>query len=500
MRFLIRFSGEITTKSRQTRARFMQLLRRNIEDALSSEGIAYEFHWDWSRFYVDTPEPGAKDVLQRVFGIQSFSEIRSFPVSDLDRLVTTGKELFRDHVKDRTFAVRARRGDRDVPFGSQEIERELGAALLPYAQGVDLNNPDVTAYVEIRHGEIHFFTERHEGPGGLPIGAEGRAVALVSGGFDSAVAAWLMLKRGVVLDYVFCNLGGVAHLQGVLRVMKVIADRWSYGVSPKLFVVDFRPLVQDLQRTTKSRYWQVLLKRAMYRAAEHVAGRKPTGRGIVTGEALGQVSSQTLSNLDVISRAAELPVLRPLLGFDKEEIIARSRAIGTYELSAAIQEYCAIAPGNPVTRSRPARVEEIEADLDAELFRDVLADLETHGLRNLDPEDLRLPSVELDHVPDGARLIDVRAPQARRAWGHPDAEPWDFFQALDDFPNWERDPTYVCVCEIGLKSADLAERMREAGFDAYSLAGGVKTLHQRTLSDDDTPIDELPDAAIALYE
>ena len=500
MRFLIRFSGELTTKSRQTRARFMQLLARNIEDALTCEGVDYEFQWEWSRFFVDTPEPRVQETLKRVYGIQSFSEIRSYSLESLKQLVSVGEELFRDHVREKTFAVRARRSDRNVPFGSREVERDLGAALLPHAQGVDLDNPDVTAFVEIRDGEAHFFTEQHAGPGGLPVGAEGRAVALVSGGFDSAVASWLMVGRGLDLDYVFCNLGGSAHLQGVLRVMKVIADCWSYGTRPKLHVVDFRPLIDEFQAKSKPRYWQVLLKRYMYRAAEHIARQKPKGRGIVTGESLGQVSSQTLPNLDVISRVAHLPLLRPLLGLDKEAIIAYAREIGTFELSAVVHEYCALVPGKPTTRAKLSAIEEIEADLDEKVLRTALRGRETYDLRDLDADDLRNPEFELDHVPDGARLIDVRAPQARQAWTHPDAEPWDFFQALEDFPNWDRDPTYVCVCEVGLKSADLAERMRNAGFDAYSLAGGVKTLHQRTLSDDDTPIDELPDAAIALYE
>ena len=500
MRFLIRFSGEVTTKSRQTRARFMQLLARNIEDALQAEGLAYRFQWEWSRFFVDTPEPRVREVLGRVYGIQSFSEVHSSTLADLAGLVAQGERLFRDRVRGQTYAVRARRSDRDVPFGSRDVERQLGEALLPYARGVDLDNPDVTVSVEIRDGQAHFFTESHPGPGGLPVGAEGRATSLVSGGFDSAVASWLMLGRGLVLDYVFCNLGGSAHLQGVLRVMKVIADRWSYGTRPKLHVIDFRPLIQEMQAKTASRHWQVLLKRFMYRAAEHVARQKPKGRGIVTGEALGQVSSQTLPNLDVISRAVELPLLRPLVGLDKEAIIARSREIGTFELSAAVQEYCALVPGKPTTRAKLSAIEEIEAELDTGVFREALRKRETYDLRDLDATDLQNPDFELAHVPDGARLIDVRSPQAQRAWRHPWAEHWDFFRALEDFPEWDPETTYVVVCEVGLKSADLAERMRNAGFEAYSLAGGVKALYEQALADDDTPIDELPDAAIALYE
>ena len=147
------------------------------------------------------------------------------------------------------------------------------------------------------------------------------AVALLSGGFDSAVSSWLMLKRGVEIEYVFCNLAGESYERSVVQVAKVLADDWSYGTRPRLHAIDFGPVLDELRTHSQPKYWQLVLKRLMYRAAEAVA-REVRSAAIVTGEALGQVSSQTLANLAAIDPATGLVVFRPLLGFDKSEIIA----------------------------------------------------------------------------------------------------------------------------------------------------------------------------------
>src|SRR5438445_705003 len=156
---------------------------------------------------------------------------------------------------------------------------QLGAALDRYGD-VNLDHPDVTVFVEARDGEALFFSDHVAGAGGLPLGAEGRAVCLFSGGFDSPVAAWLLLKRGVALDYVFCNLGGEAYERSVVSVAKILADRWSHGYRPVLHAIDFTRPLEELRRAVEPRYRQVVLKRLMYRAAEAVARelRAPSGR------------------------------------------------------------------------------------------------------------------------------------------------------------------------------------------------------------------------------
>lgn len=483
MLILIRFSGEITTKARRTRVHFLKRLTQNIKDALA--GSSFQLKREWDRLYVEVSSPEAAAALQRIFGIQSLSIVERRSGENLDEIVRAGEELFRERVIGKRFAVRARRaGDRARgQFNSQDIARELGRVLLPRALKVDLDNPEVIAHVEVRDGQVYFFTEHLPGPGGLPLGVEGHAVALISGGFDSAVAAWLMLKRGVALDYVFCNLGGSAHQQGVLRVLKVMSERWSYGDQPQLHAIDFQPIVQEMQAKTQSRYWQVLLKRCMYRAAVRVS-KELKSLGIVTGEAVGQVSSQTLQNLYVISQSTDLPILRPLLGFNKEEIIAHSRRIGTYEISATVDEYCAIVPRHPATRASLETVLAEEEKLDFAILERSISERKIFHLKALGPEELASHEIEMEEIFEGANVIDLRSPAAYRIWHYPGAIYMDFFQALEGFSALDRERVYVLYCELGLKSAHLAERMHDLGYRAFHFKGGIKSLMQYAVKRD----------------
>lgn len=477
--YILRHSGDFYTKARKTRLRFQQRLARNIEDALTSQGISHRLEKTWSRFYLETPDPRAADVLTRVFGLQSVSLAEPRPWGSLDDIVTHGLDVFSESVRGRSFAVRASRrgGVERIPFDSLAVERALGRALLEEGAGrVHLDDPDVTAWVEVEPGQVHFFREKARGWGGLPIGVEGRALALVSGGFDSAVASWLMLKRGVELDYVFCNLGGAAHRLGVLKVMSVVAGLWSYGSRPRLYEVDFQPVAAELREKVPDQHWQIVLKRQMVRAAETIA-LKTRRLGMVTGEAIGQVSSQTLQNLAVISQATRvLPLLRPLLGFNKEEILDLARRMGVYDLASAVGEYCDMVPRHPATRAQPQQIERDEASLDPRLLKDLVATRTVWRLRDLPAEALAPSGLETDRIPTGATVLDLRPAHSFRAWHYPGSLRLDFPHALEAYPSFDRGRPYVLVCEVGLKSAALAEKMQEAGFQAWHLGGGVRDL------------------------
>lgn len=474
---LLRFSGEIAVKARPTRARFERRLVRNVCDALESEGIAAQVSRTRNRVLVATPDPRAPQVLARVFGVQSLSVAEGHPAEKLEQVVETGAALFRDAVAGRRFAVRARRvGDRSqIAIDSRAIERELGTALLPGAAGVDLGNPEVTVLVEQHEGRAYFCTETLRGPAGLPLEVEGRAVALMSGGFDSAVAAWQMLRRGVQLDYLFCNLGGRAHRLGTLRVARVLAERWSYGGRPHLHAVDFDPIAAEIRARTKARYWQVILKRQMLRAGERVA-RARGADALVTGEAVGQVSSQTLPNLATISRATALPILRPLVGMNKDEIIREAEHIGTAALSAVVDEYCAMVPTRPATVSKLATIEAEEAGLDPALLDRVVAERTVLDLRALDLDAEGLPELEIDEIPADATVLDLRSKAAWAAWHWPGALRLDLDHALVAARSFDRTRRYVLYCEFGLKSAHLAERMRAEGHEAWHFRGGLRAL------------------------
>jgi len=502
-RYLVRLAPEITRKSNRTRRRFQRLLVANLTDALKTHraparspdppgppgarrrkgGARTRVQDHWSRIRVEAP-PDAMEAAARVFGVGSFSRIDATSPADLDAVVRTGHETYKDAVAGRRYAVAARRAGRH-DFSSQDVREQLGAALNPYAT-VDLANPDVVVSVEVRPDEALFFAARTEGPGGLPLGVQGRAVCLLSGGFDSAAAAWLMLKRGVALDYVFCNLAGPAFERSVIRVAKALADRWSYGARPKIHVLPFGEAVEALRAGAAPRYWQVVLKRMMYRAAAQVAA--DTGaRAIVTGESLGQVSSQTLANLRAIDPAAALPVLRPLIGCDKQEIIALATRIGTAALSARIKEYCAILEGKPVTAAKAAAVDREESGVRQTAVADAVAARAVMDLRSLRPADLGRDYVVVSDPPSGAVWIDCRLPHQDDGWRRPGsrrASPSEFAALAADL---DKERAYVLFCDQGVHSTMLANALQIAGYDAYALEGGTRAARRFGSAEDATP-------------
>ena len=300
-------------------------------------------------------------------------------------------------------------------------------------------------------------------------------MALVSGGFDSAVAAWQILRRGVAQDYVFCNLGGSTHRLGTLRVIQVLADRWSYGDRPRFHTVEFGPVVEEIQARTKTRYWQILLKRSMLRVAERIA-REIDACAIVTGDSIGQVSSQTLVNLGTVSQATRALVLRPLVGSNKEEIIAASRRIGTFDLAKVVGEYCDMVPRHPATAASLEAILEQEEALDLDLVDRCCDARSVLDLRGADLEELVIPDLEIESIPDGAVVIDLRTKAEYDSW-HLEGAVWlDFAHAMKAYPAFDRSQKYVLTCEFGLKSAHLAEFMRTAGFDAKNYRGGTRAL------------------------
>ncbi len=494
--YVLSYGGELSVKARGTRNRFSERLARNLADALGSEGIEHEIRRTWSRLYVASPSERVAEVAARVFGVSAVSPAEIRPWESLDELLRAGEEIFAPAVAGQTFAVRVRRGGRGQkqPFRSPEVERRLGSRLSPHAAGVDLKNPQVEARIELRRGQAYFSCRKIPGAGGLPLGTEGRALALLSGGFDSPVAAWLLLRRGVAIDYLFFNLAGDAHRDSVLEVAKVLADRWSYGTAPRLHMVDFRPVVEGIQASCPPPLWQVVLKREMLRAADRLA-RFTRVAAIVTGEAVGQVSSQTLQNLAVISAVTEIPILRPLIGHHKQEILELARRVGTHDLSAKVPEHCALTPRQPETHAKPRRVEKAEAGLDPEKLAALVEERAIFDLRALDLGKLSAPELEVDHVPEGAVVLDFRSAVAFKSWHYPGALRLDYAEALKAYASFDRDPTYVAVCEVGLKSAHLAELMHRAGYRAHHFRGGAGRL-MRYASGDDAALRALASPAL----
>lgn len=476
-------SGEVSTKSSHTRRRFHRRLRSNLKAALEHTGHVGRIIDRRDRIDIYEAPASVAPVLARVFGVQSVRVAHSLDRVSLDDIVEAGGRLFADEVASRRFAVRPRRvGNSRHPRGiSDDIARQLGAKLVEAGGRVDLADPEVAVHVEIRRNDALLFGNSLPGTGGLPLGTEGRALTLISGGFDSAVAAWQLLLRGLDMDFVLFDLAGPEQVAGAQRVLTELERRWLAGSSARLYVVDFRPVVAELRSKIPGEYWQVMIKRLMLRAADRLAKRTRAG-ALITGEALGQVSSQTLANLGAIGARTELPIMRPLVGMNKEDILERARQIGTFEASAGNAEFCALDGGRPVTRARADVLDRLEEGIDTDLL-DRLVD-EAEVIERKQFATPRRDEASLEHVPANAAVIDLRHEQAHADWHWPGSIQLDFDRACRFALALPNDRDYLLVCEFGLKSAWLAEAMRRQGFRTWSLRGGIGKL--RKMADQDS--------------
>ncbi|MFW6087887.1 MAG: THUMP domain-containing protein, partial [Myxococcota bacterium] len=233
MKAILGLSPDITTKAPGTRKRFTRRVVHNLRRGLAANGIEAKVRPSHARVHLQANDPRALLIAQRTFGVHSVMPSHERPLGDLEGLVAEARDLVVDKVRGRTFAVRGRVRDPSATFVGHDINMSLGAALVPYAK-VDLSHPDVTVRVEVRDGKVWIYTDVLPGEGGLPVGVGGRALTLLSGGFDSAVASYLLLRRGVAQDFLCLRLGGDAHERAAVAVGNHVAMRWFAGLRARL--------------------------------------------------------------------------------------------------------------------------------------------------------------------------------------------------------------------------------------------------------------------------
>jgi thiamine biosynthesis protein ThiI len=321
-----------------------------------------------SRLLLDAPEEVSWALLRerigRVFGVANFSLVGSCAPT-FDALRSSVLEWLEDR-EFATFRVTTKRSNKRFPKRSGEVDRELGAAILATRGGrVDLERPELNVRVEILEDRCLFTDAKLPGPGGMPVGSSGRLVALLSGGIDSPVAAWRLMKRGSNVSLVNFHAYPLQDRTMIDKVRKLaqILTRWQHRT--RLFSVPFGRTQQAIVASAPAPLRVVLYRRMMIRIGEAVAGRCGA-RALVTGESLAQVASQTLDNLAVIDEAAEGPILRPLVGMDKAEITEQARLIGSYEVSTLPDQDCCqlFVPRRPATAAKLDEVLRAEEGLD----------------------------------------------------------------------------------------------------------------------------------------
>ncbi|MEM4632468.1 MAG: tRNA uracil 4-sulfurtransferase ThiI [Pyrobaculum sp.] len=458
--------GELTVKSGKTRVEMEKLLLRAAREASGECGGA-KLAWEPGRFYAWGDLDCLKKTLSHIFGIKSLSPSLMMRFENIQEVVQAAVAIWGGEVKGKKFAVRVHRVGRHS-FKSIDLAAAVGAALVAEGGLVDLENPEVEFYIEVRGRRAYLYREIIEGPGGLPLGSEGKVLALVSGGIDSPVAAWLSMRRGAHVDVFYCNLGGTWALKQALLVIKALL-KWSYGYNAKVIYSDCAPVARAIRQKVREELWNIAFKRALYLTAVRLAERVKAA-AIVTGESLGQVSSQTIQAIAAAERGIDLPILRPLIGLDKDEIVAMAKKIGTYDLSASMSEYCAIFSKRPRKWALRWEVEEIDLaihDAVEEVVRNAVVLRKTELPRHL--ESLTPPpDLEIESPPPGSVVVDLRDEKAYRKWRLPGAVRVDPDKVLE-FVEQTGGKVYVFYCHSGSLSREVAESLRKLGVRAYSL-------------------------------
>jgi tRNA uracil 4-sulfurtransferase len=382
---LIRY-GELALKGKN-RSDFENRLLENIRQKLKPfAGVKVKK--SFGRIFVELGGQESEPVLQaltEVFGIVGISLAKQVP-SELENIRQAAVELVRDlDPRPRTFKVAAKRSDKSFPHTSQELNHLIGGHVLRNTEGlrVDVHRPELTLKVEVRGKYTYIYGANLPGPGGLPVGSSGKVMLLLSGGIDSPVAGYLALKRGGVLEAVHFHSYPYTSERAKEKVVDLARILTRFGGRIRLHVVPFTEIQTEIRKHVQPSYSITVMRRFMLRIAEQVA-RNNQALALVTGESLGQVASQTLESMNVINAVTNYPILRPLVGMDKQEIMTISKKIGTYETSILPYEDCCTVflPKAPKTRPDLKVTEGMEAKLDVEaLVQKAVEETEVLDLR-----------------------------------------------------------------------------------------------------------------------
>jgi thiamine biosynthesis protein ThiI len=402
MRTLIVRYDEIGIKKRGTRNKMENILISNLLAAAKFYGCGkVEVKKHQGRIFLYGNVDCLSKSSVKVFGVRSVSIAEELSFNNLSDIAKNAKEIWHDKVTGKKFAVNVRRvGEHN--FSSYDVAKLVGEALLKNDNKVDLDNPEITLYIEIRDNKVYFYDNVIEGFGGLPLGSEGTAISLISGGIDSPVSSWMIMKRGVALDFLYCNLGSEITKSAVLNVIYKLME-WSHGYTPKIFVADCSLLTKTIMTQIDKKIWPLAFKRALYKIAEGIS-KKIGYEAIITGESLGQVSTQTLSAIKVLNYGITLPILRPLIGFDKDEITKMARKIGTYEYSEKVPEYCSIFSFHPKTKISYSEILEIDKKLDNEIQNII------NSIEKVDPntdKSLNINELIINSIPEDSIIINL---------------------------------------------------------------------------------------------
>ena len=451
MKFIIKLFPEITIKSQSVRLRFIKILTGNIRNVLKhyDETLAVVRHWDHVevRAKDENKRLDIRDALTRIPGIHHILEVEDVPFTDMHDIFEKALVQYRDQIEGKTFCVRVKRRGKHE-FSSIDVERYVGGGLNQHVETarVRLTNPDVTVNLEIENDRLLLVKGRYEGIGGFPIGTQEDVLSLISGGFDSGVSSYMLMRRGCRVHYCFFNLGGAAHEIGVRQVAHYLWNRFGSSHRVRFVAINFEPVVGEILEKVDDGQMGVVLKRMMVRAASKVAERYGV-QALVTGEALG-----------------------PLISHDKEHIIDLARKIGTEDFARTMPEYCGVISKSPTIKAVKAKIEAEEENFDFSILEKVVAEASNIDIREI-AQQTEQDVVEVETVSGfGANdtILDIRSVDEQ------DDKPLQvegvevvslpFYKLSTQFGDLDQSKTYLLWCERGVMSRLQALYLREQGF------------------------------------
>ena len=369
MKSIVVHYQEIALKG-NNRPWFIARLVRNLREATKDLGVR-EVRVLMGRIEVvlgsDAEWPNVRSRLSRVFGVANFAQAGRASL-DVDAIASAILADLEGHANPRTFRVSARRADKRFPLTSPQIEREVGGRIKEARNWmVNLDDPEFTIHVEALTTDAFYYFGKEPGAGGMPVGVSGRVACLLSGGIDSPVAAWRLMRRGCRVLFVHFHSYPILSRASQEKARELARLLTQYQFHSRLFLVPFGEIQQQVTLSVAPPLRVVIYRRLMMRIAERIA-RAHRAQALVTGEVVGQVASQTLENLSAINHVVTMPVLRPLIGMDKDEITAEAQRLGTYPISIIPDQDCCtlFTPRHPATKARGDDVDRAESTLSIE--------------------------------------------------------------------------------------------------------------------------------------
>lgn len=358
--------GEIGLKGKN-RTTFENRLVRNVQKALGRR--AAWVRREYGRIIAQEEENAncreLTEILQRIPGIENFSFARMTSL-DMDEIITAARALARA-ASFSSFKIATKRGNKSFPHTSMQVNEIVGEVLQrELNKRVDLENPDLTIFIEITTKHAYVSATKMYGMGGLPTGSEGRVVSLLSGGIDSPVASWMMMKRGC--EVVFLHFYNENLVASPKKIEELVLHLTSFQLSSRAYFIPLGAFQREVIRCIPARYRMVVYRRFMTKIADAIAEREGA-QGIVTGDSVGQVASQTLENIRCIHAASSMPVFAPLIALNKKEIVQLAHHIGTYDISIKPYDDCCsfMVARHPVVRANPDEIQEMEEKLSSDV-------------------------------------------------------------------------------------------------------------------------------------